>query len=496
MRCACVSVLVVLAVCATAGAVAAPAALAGANEIAYRCDLDICLLDPDQPSSVTNLTDNGGASFDEKPAWSPDGTRVAFVSNFGGSARNVFVMQPGAQGDSINLATQLTHYSVNVPILDLSWAPDGGRIAYTRGTSDANYGVYVANSDGTSTDPLTIAGEGQGRHPTWSADSSTIAFSKGEQVYLESSAGGVASPLANGGGHDPVWSWDGSRIAFDQINSTPPFVDLHVVSATGGGTPVIVPDSFSQWTFAAWSPDSTRLAYRATTGGDAYIRVVNGDGGGDHPLASLASHNVYAPSWSPDGSRVVVGGFAASPTSTNDIFVANADGTGVLQSLTSDGKSFEPVWRVVRSTPQAPSHGTGKPKIVWFTKRIPWTPGTPIFVGIYGCGGPSCGVSTEGKSKGGVVAGLTVRPWARAAAKPKGKKSRWVVVGRSQMKVPGGAKRKLKLRLNKLGEAAIRKLGKLTIKVTVTTASPGKRKVKQTHTIHVYFKRPARHHGR
>ena len=85
-------------------------ALALTDEIAYRCDVDICLVQPDAPGGVTNLTDNGTASLDGSPSWSPDGTRVAFVSTFGGGGQNIFVMQPDAPGDAINLATQLTHY--------------------------------------------------------------------------------------------------------------------------------------------------------------------------------------------------------------------------------------------------------------------------------------------------------------------------------------------------------------------------------------------------
>lgn len=38
-----------------------------ANEIAYQCDTDICLLDPANPGAVTNLSDNGSTSYDEKP---------------------------------------------------------------------------------------------------------------------------------------------------------------------------------------------------------------------------------------------------------------------------------------------------------------------------------------------------------------------------------------------------------------------------------------------
>ena len=102
--------LVGLAIAAAVVAVGAAPALALTDEIAYRCDVDICLVQPDVPGGVTNLTDNGTTSLDGAPSWSPDGTQVAFVSTFGGGRANIFVMQPDAPGDAINLATQLTHY--------------------------------------------------------------------------------------------------------------------------------------------------------------------------------------------------------------------------------------------------------------------------------------------------------------------------------------------------------------------------------------------------
>ncbi len=92
-----------LAALATAGSSAALAA----NEIAYDCKpVDICLIDPANPAAVTNLTDNGETSIDEKPVWSPDGKKVAFISNFGvgGSTRNLFVMEPEAPEQGFNIA--------------------------------------------------------------------------------------------------------------------------------------------------------------------------------------------------------------------------------------------------------------------------------------------------------------------------------------------------------------------------------------------------------
>ena len=284
-----------------------------ANEIAYQCDTDICLLDPANPSAVTNLTYNGASSYDEKPIWSPDGNKVAFVSDFtkaGHGERNVFVMEPAAPDQAVNLATQITDYSSGAKaIADLAWSPDGSRIAYTRGNNAGDDSVWVVNADGTTIFPLEIGGPGAKRHPTWSPDSTKIAYAVvkngPEQIYVAPSTGGIGPPLTNGVGHEPNWSPDGSRISFDGYNS-PSFIDLHIVAADGSGTPLIVPNGFTQWTFSAWSPDSARIAYRATVAGGASIyRVMNADGSGDHPLATPGEGDDRNVSWSPDGSRVV-----------------------------------------------------------------------------------------------------------------------------------------------------------------------------------------------
>jgi TolB protein len=490
---------------AVAALVLAPAAQAQ-TEIAYQCDLDVCLLDPANPGSVTNLTFNGGASYDEKPIWSPDGTKVAFVSDFtasGHGEKNVFVMSTTATGQDVNLATQITRYSSGAKqIADLAWSPDGSRIAYTRGNNAGDDSVWVVNADGTSTFPLEIGGGGAKRHPTWSPDSSKIAYAvvknAPDQIYVASSAGGIGTPLANGVGHEPNWSTNGSQIAFDAYHSGGfGYVDLHIVTPDGIGAPLIVPPSpYTEWTFNAWSPDGGRIAYRATAGSGATVyRVMNADGSGDHPVASPGEGDARGASWSPDGSRIVFEGALLGSITARNLYVANADGSGAAIPLTSDGKSEEPAWRVVSSTPQAPPPhpGAEKPKVVWITKRIFWS-GGPVFVAKYFCGAPSCSVSTEGKTKGVVAAGLRFRAATPGLlAKPEhGKKKapKWVAVGRGKTNIPGGQTRKLKLNLNKTGVAILKQRGKLTIQVTVKARVEGQVKPEiRSHAIHVVYKK-------
>jgi Tol biopolymer transport system component len=490
-----------LAALAVALLLAATPAFA-ANEIAYQCDTDVCLLDPANPGAVTNLTDNDSASYDEKPIWSPDGNKVAFVSDFtqtGHGEKNVFVMAPGATDQAVNLATQITRYSSGgKAIAELAWSPDGSRIAYTRGNTAGDDSVWVVNADGTTTYPLEIGGSGAKRHPSWSPDSSKIAYAvvknAPEQIFVAPSTGGIGQALPNGVGHEPNWSPDGSRIAFDGYHSGGfGYVDMHVVAADGSGTPLIFPGAYTEWTFNDWSPDGGRIAYRATdSGGRTVYRVMNADGGGDHPLASPGEGDARYASWSPDGSRVVYEGALISNIGARNLYVASSDGSGAAQPLTSDGKSGYPDWRVVHSTPQAPPPhpGAEKPKVVWITKRIPWTPGRPIFVASYACGGPSCSVSTEGKMKGSVTAGLRFRPGTGAArTKPKSKK-KLVLVGRGKTTIPAGETGRIELRINRTGAAVLKKRGKATIQVTLTATIAGQAgKVTESHPVRVYLKK-------
>lgn len=486
--------------------IAAPAAFA-ANEIAYGCGPDICLMDPANPGAVQNLTDNGETSYDQTPIWSPDGTEVAFVSDFTTSGHgewNVFVMKAAGTGDEINLATQITRYphTESKTISDLAWSPDGSRIAYSRGNNSGDDKVWAVNADGTTTFPLEIGGGGAKRHPAWSPDSSKIAYAvvknEPEQIFVAPSAGGFGQPL--GKGHEPTWSPDGSKIAFDAYNSGFGYVDLHIVNADGSGTPLIVtPSPYTEWTFNAWSPDSGRIAYRATAGTGATVyRVMNADGGGDHPLASPGEGDARSASWSPDGSRIVYEGTLIPNVSESNLYLANADGSGAAVPLTSDGKARDPAWRVVTAAPPGqppapgqhvqlppPHPGAEKPKIVWITKRIFVSAARPVPMMNVFCGAPDCGANSHATASVSHAAGLRFRP---ALAKP-GKKAKQILVGKGKLHLAEGQTKPLFLHLNKAGRAMLEKQGKLTIHATVTVKSTGLPSVTSKRTLHLVLKK-------
>lgn len=507
--------LSVLVVVATTLALAVAVASAAPKEIAYVCKgEDICLLDPDNPGDVVNLTANGTTSYDEDPTWSPDGKRLAFVARFTGKfppETNIYTMEPDAPGQTVNGAVQVTHFTNgSVATGDIAWSPDGTKIAFVRGiAAHNNQPLYVVNSDGSSANATEIPTVGGAGDPTWSADSGKIAFSHNNQIYTV--CGDIscpAAPLPGATGEEPAWSPDGSRIAYGRE-----FKDLQTIGPFGG-SPLLTIAVNTQFVTPSWSPSGAQFAYSERVGEASHFRIVNADGSGDHglPVVQGLKTEGSRASWSPDGARLVFQGYyfggAAPAEKTNAVYIANADGSGSVTSLTPDqGYATEPVWRPKPApapgppgTPPSgppqvitPSGGSSgplqgariKPKLVWFTNRIPWSEAPYVEPMKVFCGAPSCAVSGEGKMKGSIPAGL---PFDRTLPATASSKSKPKVIARGKVQVPPNQGRVLKLKLTKLAIAVLKKVGKLKMSLTVTTRIAGQPPVKATRTLEIFVK--------
>lgn len=163
-------------------------------------------------SGKTNLTVNPTAR-DTDPAWSPDDSRIAFVSYRDGNAEIYVTKVDGS--DPINL----TNHPADD--WDPTWSPDGSQIAFVS-DRDGNPEIYVMNSrDGKNLRRLT-ENETIDEQPAWwqDATSDRIAFVSyrdgNAEIYLMDSDGSHPVNLTNNLAEDkhPTWSPDGSQIAF------------------------------------------------------------------------------------------------------------------------------------------------------------------------------------------------------------------------------------------------------------------------------------------
>ncbi|HEY6968322.1 MAG TPA: hypothetical protein VJA94_03890 [Candidatus Angelobacter sp.] len=352
-------------------------------------------------SGQTPLTQLLGAnSF--SPVWSPDGRKIAFLSDHGSLISNIWVMN--ADGSGAIPLTQITANSVNVGIPQ--WSPDGSKIAYSStraldGSNAANTGltgnVWIVNPDGTGSTPLTqyVDGTGTGNLAvSWSPDGNKIAFVSSAQVpdlgstngsvniWVMNADGSGATPLTSltaafANSLAPAWSPDGTKIAYESTRaldgtnaaSSPTAYNIWVMNADGSDSTPLTRMSFccSDSHLPVWSPNSSKIAFlssRALDGSNSpnfpnftpNLWVMNTDGSGATPLTmmtQLASGTVPDPVvWSPDGStitfdsrRALDGSNAANANFVSNIWVINADGTGAtpLTTLTFPGaNSIEP----------------------------------------------------------------------------------------------------------------------------------------------------------
>ena len=163
-------------------------------------------------SGVTQLTNSGGG---EVPAWSPDGTRIAFVSSRDNpSGTGIFVMN--ADGTNLKRLTLNPVYSDSSP----AWSPDGTQITFAAVRDGATqHEIYLMNADGTNLRRLTSGG-GFNHGPAWSPDGSRIAFTSHRdgnfEIYVMDADGGNQRRLTNNPDDDgnPSWSPDGTKMVF------------------------------------------------------------------------------------------------------------------------------------------------------------------------------------------------------------------------------------------------------------------------------------------
>ena len=141
------------------------------------------------------------------PAWSPDGQRIAFVVD---ERREplpaIYTVRPDGS-DLMRISEALS---------SPSWSPDGERIAFTKPHDDGGVGLYTIAADGSDARLVTVMQGNSGPwSPSWSPSGAEILVSCGTVCIINVEDGSLVgqSPISLHDGNVPTWSPDGSRIA-------------------------------------------------------------------------------------------------------------------------------------------------------------------------------------------------------------------------------------------------------------------------------------------
>jgi len=250
-----------------------------------------------------------------------------------------------------------------------AWSPDGTKIAYVR-----NSDIYVSNADGSN--ELRLTHNGRSEQPAWSPDGSKIVFSNGGWIFVMDADGGNPIQLSAAADHDPAWSPDGTRIAYahEDVNQNTAGPAIYVMKANGTGKTKLHSPGRG-WIDRApdWSPDGTKIAFsywRSWPDRRSRIIVMGAHGENPTPITDCTSctgDGDFWPKWSPDGSKIAFG--RQRTTLIMDVLTVNPDG-GNRSVVESDvPPAANTAWQPLPAGPASITMTVSKPP----TAGVPFT---------------------------------------------------------------------------------------------------------------------------
>ena len=266
---------------------------------------DIYVMDGDGRNQ-RSVTVHPAADF--LPAWSPDGRKIAFVSNR--TNRNKRIKQIWViDADGKNPIRLTDGLGDSYP----DWSPDGKKILYDAHLDPEEHigpdGITVMDADGNNKRLLTD----EGAHPSWSPDGKRIVYTHG-QIYVMDADGGNRMQITHDVGFKrmPSWSPDGRRIAY-VVNHR-----IWVMDSHGQNQEQLTLTKINWDNHPTWSLDSESIAFHSfgRDPGISGIYTVDVTNGAVDALLRDPDFGNFDPDWlypgefsvSPEGSHITIWG--------------------------------------------------------------------------------------------------------------------------------------------------------------------------------------------
>ena len=272
----------------------------------------------------------GELAYDSAPYVNPVTSKIVYatlrhgVYGFGARAyRGLQIATAELDGSDYRRLTESDSRDLNP-----AWSPDGTRIAFVSNRGDRYFRVYIMDADGSNVVEAAPYGATRPERPLWSPDGFRLAFRLQGHLYTAPAVGGgaqgVGSPTTLDGltWTDPAWSPDGEWLAFSHREPLPEWpMQSETISMVRPGF-TAEPDASAsrkvirlarvdggsmQLDNLSWAPDGATLRFTAFLGENAHayaLYQVLTDGSGLTEITKVERRSRMA--WSPDGSRVAV----------------------------------------------------------------------------------------------------------------------------------------------------------------------------------------------
>jgi serine/threonine protein kinase len=243
---------------------------------------------------------NGACNFD----WSPDGRQIVYVSPCAAKTSQY----PNSALYLLDLETSTVSllFPAHAGDFEPAWSPDGTKIAFTSMRDKSSMQIYVYNFNDTSISRLTLPENNvQSRYPAWSPDGTKIAYTVRRigllQIWTMDADGGNKQQLIRAGGsvshYLPAWSPDGKYLIFSETNDSLTAPSALMRYIFGDEKAKLIPVQLPV-VDADFSPDGQWVAYETSDTKNQDIFIYN-LWSGTPPQRLTAIGDCFDPVWQP-----------------------------------------------------------------------------------------------------------------------------------------------------------------------------------------------------